>query len=139
MDVERVSAVAGRGLEGDRYFAGVGTFSANPGDGRELTLIEAEALEALQAEHGIALDAGQTGRNIVTRGVALNELVGRHFEVGPVACVGRRLCDPCRTLERRTVQGVLRGLAGRGGLRADIVVGGEIAVGDVVEAPPAGP
>jgi len=133
-DVARANAVAGRGLEGDRYFARAGTFSATPGDGRELTLIEAEALEGLAAEHGIPLDAGETGRNVVTRGIALNDLVGRRFRVGAVECVGRRLCDPCRTLERRTQQGVLRGLAGRGGLRADIVAGGEIAVGDRVLA-----
>jgi hypothetical protein len=131
-DVERARAVAGRGLEGDRYFSRAGTFWRQDKSGQDLTLIEAEALEALQAEHGIELDAGETGRNVVTRGIGLNQLVDRRFLVGSIECIGRRLCDPCATLERRTAPGVLRGLAGRGGLRADIVDDGDIAVGDVV-------
>ena len=133
MAVDRAQAIAGRGLEGDRYSIGAGSFSDRDKPGRELTLVEAEALEALERETGIALEPDQTGRNLLTAGVSLNELVGRRFFVGSIECVGTERCEPCRTLERRTVTGVLKGLAGRGGLRADILVGGEIAVGDRVE------
>lgn len=130
--VARARALAGQGLEGDRYAAGAGTFSATPGTGRDLTLIEAEALDALAATAGIRLAPEDTRRNVVTRGVGLNDLVGRRFRVGVVECLGQRLCDPCSHLEGRTAPGVLAGLAGRGGLRADILTDGEIAVGDEI-------
>jgi hypothetical protein len=118
-------AVAGHGLKGDRYAAGHGTFSG-PGRGYELTLIEAEVLDEID------LSWGQARRNIVTRDVALNSLVGRHFMVGSVECVGRRLAEPCAHLERLTRPGLLRPLVHRGGLRADIVLGGPIKLGDKV-------
>ena len=130
--VESVRALAGRGLEGDRYFAGGGTFFKERKSGQDLTLIEAEAIEGLAREDGIELGPGESRRNVVTRGIGLNDLVGRRFSVGEIECVGRRLCDPCSHLERVTKQGVLEGLANRGGLRADIVTGGRIAVGDSV-------
>ena len=130
VDVARVRAVAGKGLEGDRYFG----HPDDGVDGRDLTLIEAEALEGLHEDTGIVLGAEETGRNVITRGIALNDLVGKRFRVGEIECVGRRLCDPCATLQSRTQPGVLRGLVDRGGLRADIVSGGEIAVGDEVAA-----
>ena len=130
--VGAVAAVAGRGLEGDRYFAGEGTFFKDRKSGQDLTLIEAEAIEGLAADDGIELGAGESRRNVVTRGIGLNDLVGRRFTVGDVECVGQRLCDPCSHLERITQPGVLNGLANRGGLRADIVTGGRIAVGDEV-------
>jgi MOSC domain-containing protein YiiM len=130
--VGAVAAVAGRGLEGDRYFAGEGTFFKDRKPGQDLTLIEAEAIEGLAADDGIELGAGESRRNVVTRGIGLNDLVGRRFTVGDVECVGQRLCDPCSHLERITQPGVLKGLANRGGLRADIVNGGRIAVGDEV-------
>jgi MOSC domain-containing protein YiiM len=129
---ERATLVPGRGLEGDRHYRG-GTERNEPGSGHDLTLIEAEAVEALASEAGIQLPAGDARRNVVTRGVALNDLVGRAFRVGEVRCVGVEPCDPCRHLERLTQPGVLRGLVGRGGLAADVVEGGEIAVGDPVE------
>jgi hypothetical protein len=130
--VEAVEAVAGRGLEGDRYFAGGGTFFEERKTGQHLTLIEAEAIEALAHEEGIELGPGESRRNVVTRGIGLNDLLGRRFTVGDVECIGRRLCDPCSHLERMTQPGVLKGLVNRGGLRADIVTGGRIAVGDEV-------
>jgi MOSC domain-containing protein YiiM len=130
--VEAVAAVAGRGLEGDRYFVGGGTFFEERKAGQDLTLIEAEAVEGLAAETGIELGPGGSRRNVVTRGIRLNDLVGRRFAVGDVECIGRRLCDPCSHLEGLTQPGVLTGLVNRGGLRADIVRGGRIAVGDEV-------
>ena len=130
--VEEAAAVAGRGLEGDRYFAGEGTYYADGKDGQDLTLIEAEAIEGLVRESGIELGPGESRRNVVTRGIALNDLVGRRFRVGDVECEGRRLCDPCSHLEKLTEPGVLKGLVDRGGLRADILRGGRIAVGDEV-------
>jgi MOSC domain-containing protein YiiM len=130
--VEEAAAIAGRGLEGDRYFAGDGTYYADGKDGQDLTLIEAEAIEGLVRESGIELGPGESRRNVVTRGIALNDLVGRRFRVGDVECEGRRLCDPCSYLEKLTEPGVLKGLVDRGGLRADILRGGRIAVGDEV-------
>lgn len=121
--LETASAVAGRGLEGDRYADARGTFSG-PGTGRQLTLVEAESLD------GIGLRWEDARRNVVTRGIRLNALVGRRFAVGPVECVGRRLAEPCAHLERLTRPGVIRPLVHRAGLRADILAGGEIAVGD---------
>jgi MOSC domain-containing protein YiiM len=131
--VERVRVVPGRGPEGDRHFRGAGTEPNEPDTGRDLTLIEAEAIEALAAATGIGLGPGEARRNVVTRGIGLNDLVGKPFRVGAVRCVGVEPCDPCRHLERLTEPGVLRGLVSRGGLRADVVSGGEIAVGDPVE------
>jgi hypothetical protein len=130
--VEAAAAVAGRGLEGDRYFVGSGTFFEERKTGQDLTLIEAEAVEGLAAETGIELGPGESRRNVVTRGIGLNDLVERRFAVGDVECIGRRLCDPCSHLEGLTHHGVLKGLVNRGGLRADIVTGGRIAVGDEV-------
>jgi hypothetical protein len=129
--VDEVHTVAGQGLEGDRYFTGDGTFFEERKNGQDLTLIEAEALEDLTRD-GIELGPGEARRNLVTRGIALNDLVGHRFAVGEVECIGQRLCDPCSHLQRLTKPRVLRGLANRGGLRADIVMGGRIAVGDEV-------
>ena len=130
--VERVAAVAARGLEGDRYFAR----EARPEveRDRDLTLIAAEALEALYAKTGIELSAAASRRNLLTRGIDLNGLVGRDFRVGEVECEGLELCEPCSHLQGLTDPGVLRGLVHRGGLRAAIRRGGEIAVGDPVIA-----
>jgi MOSC domain-containing protein YiiM len=132
--VEAVEVVAGRGIEGDRYFRtdGHGTFHEPDKHGQDLTLIEAEAIEGLAADAGIELGPGEARRNVVTRGVALNDLVGRRFTVGEVEAVGNRLCDPCNHLEKLTRPGVLKGLVERGGLRADVVRGGRIGVGDAV-------
>jgi len=128
-EVPRARALEGLGLQGDRYFNGEGTFFEDGKAGQALTLIEAEAIEGLRADTGIVLTAEEAGRNLVTRGADLNALVGRRFRIGDVECRGDRLCDPCATLARRTEPGVLRGLVDRGGLRADIVRGGEIVAG----------
>ncbi len=137
--VAEVHARPGKGLEGDRYFEEVGTHSGKPGargapPAREVTLIELEAIEALKRDYGIELDPGESRRNIVTRGVPLNHLVGREFRVGDVTLRGIRLCEPCAHLEELTRRGVLRGLVHRGGLRAQILTDGAIRVGDPVHA-----
>ncbi|HEV8341863.1 MAG TPA: MOSC domain-containing protein [Candidatus Binatia bacterium] len=126
-------AIAGKGLEGDRYFNQVGTYSNRPGTGREVTLIEIEAIEALKRDYDIGLRPGESRRNIVTRGVPLNHLLGREFKVGEVRLRGARLCEPCSHLQKLTQQGVMRGLIHRGGLRAEILTGGVIRVDDVID------
>ena len=125
--VASARAIAGRGLEGDRYAAGEGTFSVAGGRGHDLTLVTAEALE------DVGLTASEARRNLVVRGVDLDALRGRRFRVGEVECLGQRRCEPCAHLERLTRPGVLRALVHRGGLRADIVRGGELRVGDLVQ------
>lgn len=125
--LESVEAIPGRGLAGDRYEAGRGTFSGR-GRGYELTLVEAEALDAVD------LSWEQARRNVVTRGIALNALVGRRFTIGAVECIGRRLAEPCSHLEKLARPGIIRPLVHRAGLRADILAGGTISVGDRVAA-----
>jgi MOSC domain-containing protein YiiM len=131
LSVDEVLAIPGVGLEGDRYALGLGTFS-KPLPDRELTLIEAEAIEALQHEYKFALAPGEARRNLVTRGVALNHLVGREFQIGEVKIRGIRLCEPCDHLQRLTGREVIKGLTHRGGLRAQILTQGTIHVGDQV-------
>ena len=133
MSLKEVEAVAGKGLVGDRYFKGIGTYSNKPGGGREITLIERESLDAMKRDLKIELGPTQSRRNIVTVGVPLNHLVGRQFRLGSeVVLQGVRLCEPCEHLEKLTSRGVNDGLVHRGGLRADIVRGGKIRVGDAV-------
>ena len=130
--VESVRAVSGQGLEGDRYFRKEGTFSKKDGPGRNVTLIEAEAVEQAAAKYEVEFDASETRRNIVTRDVALNHLLDKEFTVGGVRMRGVKLCEPCGHLERVTEKGVREPLIHRGGLRADILSDGDISVGDVV-------
>src|SRR5436305_15304192 len=122
LPVDSVRAVAGKGLEGDRQY----------GRG-DITLIEAEALEALASEHGIELEPGESRRQVTTRGVSLNDLVGVRFRVGEVECVGTELCEPCNHLQKLTQPGVMRGLVHRAGINADVLTDGEIAVGDSID------
>jgi MOSC domain-containing protein YiiM len=131
---DEIEALAGRGLVGDRYFFKDGTFSDKDGPDREVTLIENEALEGLAREYEIALTPAQARRNLLTRGVPLNHLVGQTFAVGPVILRGIRLCEPCGHLERLTCKGVKAGLIHRGGLRAAVVTGGILAVGASITA-----
>jgi MOSC domain-containing protein YiiM len=125
--------LAGRGLRGDRYAQGAGTFSDPSGRGYDLTLVEAEALEELAAS-GVVLTPAEARRNLVVRGISLDSLIGKRFRVGEVECFGQRRCEPCAHLEKLTRPGVLRGLVHRGGLRADVLSDGEIRTGDAVEA-----
>lgn len=130
--VRRVLAVPGKGLQGDRYFRAMGTYSDRPGPAREITLIESEAIEAMARDNKLTIRAGDARRNVVTRGVPLNHLVGCEFLVGDVRLLGVRLCEPCSHLEGLTRRGVLAGLIHRGGLRAQILTRGEIHVGDTI-------
>jgi MOSC domain-containing protein YiiM len=132
--VDEVRAVPGKGLEGDRYFNRDGTYSDKHGPDREITLIEIETIEALAREHKLKLNAGDARRNIVTRGVPLNHLVGREFRVGEVVLKGIRLCEPCKHLASLTDDKVLPALVHRGGLRAQILTEATIRAGDPVQA-----
>jgi MOSC domain-containing protein YiiM len=131
--INEARVVMGKGLEGDRYFHGRGTWSPTPGTGRHITLIESEALEALKRESGMDLAPGASRRNLVTRGVPLNHLVNRNFRVGQVVLRGMRLCEPCKHLEELSQPGVNSALLHRGGLRAEVIQEGIIRVGDSVE------
>jgi MOSC domain-containing protein YiiM len=132
--VERVRAIAGVGLEGDRYGTGTGHWSVNLKVDRHVTLIEAEVIEALAAGSGIELAPGETRRNVTTRGIRLNDLVGRRFRIGPVECEGTRLCEPCQYLTDLVGKPILEPLVHRAGLRARVLGDGEIALGDEVVA-----
>ena len=126
-------ALAGHGLEGDRYARNAGTFSSRSGrrPGFDLTLIAGEVVEELTARDA-GLDFASTRRNILTRGIDVNALVGREFSIGEVRCRGLRLAEPCAHLERLAGPGVLRPLIHRGGLRADVLSGGEIETGSPI-------
>jgi MOSC domain-containing protein YiiM len=129
--VQHIEAIPGVGLDGDRYALKLGTFY-KPEPDFELTLIEVEAIEAIQREYQVTLPAGDARRNVVTRGVALNHLVGREFTIGGVKIRGIRLCEPCSHLQALTELPVIKALRHRGGLRAQILTAGTIRVGDVV-------
>lgn len=125
-------AIAGRGLAGDRYELGVGTYSRKPGPDRHVTLIAAEALEALAAE-GWALAPGEHRRNVVVRGVDLAALDGKEFRIGEVRLRSIRPCPPCGNLERVTGRPGLRAVfEGRSGIRVEILTDGTIRVGDAI-------
>jgi MOSC domain-containing protein YiiM len=118
---EQVQVKSGAGIEGDRY-----------GD-KDITLFEAEAIEGLEADTGIELRPSEIRRNVMTRGLSLNDLLGHRIRIGEVEAVVTELCHPCSHLQKLTQPGVLRGLVNRGGLNADVVAGGAIRVGDQVD------
>jgi MOSC domain-containing protein YiiM len=128
--VESVRAYAGRGLEGNRYFWDAGDAPS----GRAVTLIAAEAVEAVAHEGDISIEPAATRRNVLTRGIDVNELVGKRFRIGDVECVGVELCEPCQHLESMTQPGLVKALVHRCGLNADILSDGEINIGDAVVA-----
>jgi MOSC domain-containing protein YiiM len=129
--LDQAVVIPGVGIEGDRYALKQGTFF-KPEPDFELTLIEAEAIEALHREYDVVLAPGEARRNIVTRDVPLNHLVGRDFVIGNVRIRGIRLCEPCDHLQRVTGKQLIKGLRHRGGLRAQILTQGTIRVGDSV-------
>jgi len=126
--LETVDAVAGVGLAGDRNHRDDGD-----SPGRDLTLIEAEEIEALARNHGIHLAPGETRRNITTRGIRLNELVGKEFWVGDVLARGVKINEPCQYLQDLVGKPILKPLAHRAGIRADLLTDGRVSVGDRVE------
>lgn len=128
---DQAVAIPGVGLEGDRYALKQGTLY-KPKPDYELTLIEAEAVEALRRDYQVELAAGDARRNIVTRGVPLNHLVGKEFVIGGVRIRGIRLCEPCDHLQSVTGKQLMEGLCHRGGLRAQILTQGTIHVGDLI-------
>jgi len=136
--VDSIRVVAGKGIEGDRFFKKAGTYEGTGrlGAGREITLIEASALRALKEEHGIELAFAETRRNVLVVGVSLNDLVGKEFQVGSVTLRGMRLCEPCRHLSEMTGKPVIKGLCHRGGLNCQAVTTGTISRGDEIECAP---
>ncbi len=127
---------SGRGIVGDRYYSSEGTFSEKlerkSNSDWEVTLIEAEAIDHFNETHGHDFGYGDFRRNIATRGVSLNSLVGQEFDIGSVRLEGIRLCEPCTNLAATVAESVLPGLVGRGGLRARILNSGKISIGDAV-------
>jgi MOSC domain-containing protein YiiM len=135
--MEEVTVVAGVGIVGDRYAAGRGHFSRPARSGQDLTLVEEEAIAALLRDYEIDVDLADTRRNVVTTGVPLNHLIGEEFRVGETVVRGVRLAEPCSHLARLAGVPKLReALVHRGGLRADVVVGGVVRVGDPIEPLP---
>jgi MOSC domain-containing protein YiiM len=141
--VPEVTGVAGRGLLGDRHCRPDPTATLTPSCGSEapphhavqdLSLVEAEVLDLLRAEHGIELGGHETRRNVVTRGVRLNDLVGKQFRIGDLLCEGVELCEPCVSIQRQTGKPVLKPLVHRGGLYARIVQSGTVRIGDAIAA-----
>jgi MOSC domain-containing protein YiiM len=131
--VPEVRAIPGQGLEGDRYFQKQGTFWT-PKPDVEVTLIESEAFDGLRRETTLDLDPSEGRRNLVTRGVPLNHLVDREFQIGEVRLRGLRLCEPCKHLQKVSGKpGILGGLIHRGGLRAQILSEGTVRVGDAIQ------
>jgi MOSC domain-containing protein YiiM len=132
--VDSVAATPGKGLQGDRYSQGRGAFSKNNAiqPDQEVTLIESESLAAASREYSVQLTHAETRRNLLTEGVPLNHLVGQSFSVGEVTLRGMKLCEPCGYLEKMTVPDVQKAFRHRGGLRAQVVSGGLIRVGDSV-------
>jgi MOSC domain-containing protein YiiM len=131
ISVPEVRAIAGAGLEGDRYCRERGTFSKKL-PSNQVTLIEAEALEAAGRDYGLEVAAEESRRNVLTCGVALNHFVGREFQIGEVRLRGLRLCEPCTHLQNLTGKLVLKALRHRGGLRAEILSSGMIKVGEKI-------
>jgi len=132
--VADAECVAGRGIADDRYFFGTGTFSPSAKKpSQEVTLVEIEEVERFNARSGADLRPEHLRRNLVTRGISLNDLVGRRFAIGSVVFEGIRLCEPCSYLAGKTRPDVLQGLVHKAGLRAAIVEGGTIRVGDAIQ------
>jgi MOSC domain-containing protein YiiM len=130
--VEMAHVVPGMGIEGDRYFFRHDTNNVDSKPGHEITLIEMETIEAICQQDGVNITPDQTRRNIVTRGVSLNDLVGQLFTIGTIQLRGVRLCEPCNYLASRTDPRILHSMAHRGGLRAEIISEGTIHINDII-------
>lgn len=131
--VHEIECISGRGLAGDRYFAGTGTFSATAKKpSHEVTLVEAEEIEDFNLQFSTQIQPEDLRRNFITRGIRLNDLVGQRFVIGSATFEGIRLCEPCSHLAQVTRGEVLTGLVHQAGLRAAIIDSGTVRVGDPV-------
>ena len=135
--VEQLNALAGQGIEGDRYFLGTGTYSKKPEPGRQVTLIESEVLESLKDRFGITVKPEESRRNVLTRGIEINDLVGTEFFVGTVRLRAHRITQPCLYLEKLLDQpGLYQELWDKGGISCEILSDGVIKEGDIIRASP---
>lgn len=132
VSMDSAALEAGRGIVGDRYHSGDGSFSRWPGAGRAITLIAGESIQAVRDHHGMHIGEGRSRRNIITTGIDTDDLLGRHFRIGTALLRGIRSCQPCRHLERLLFPGAFEAMRGRGGIRADILESGTIAPGDAI-------
>lgn len=131
-ELSSANLIAGRGVEGDRYLLGNGTYSHKPAPDRQVTLIEQETLEALRRDHGVDFTPDETRRNLMTLAVPLNHLVGRHFRVGKTVLLGGRLNKPCKYLDELLGKELFSLLLYRSGLNCEIIEGGTIRPGDKI-------
>jgi uncharacterized protein len=133
-NMDEVELQAGVGIVGDRYASKQGSWSDVEGNGREVTLIAQEDLDAIEAEYGIHFTQEQTRRNLLTVGVPLTHLIGKRFRIGDVVLQGKRSCEPCNTMATRSGHGQagLSAMLHRGGLRCDVITGGTIRLGDSI-------
>ena len=130
--VQTLDLVAGVGITGDRYASENGFYSDRPEEGRQITLFEVEALEAIKRDYGIDLAPHEHRRNITTRNVPLNHLVGQQFRIGPCLLEATRLSTPCRHIEQITGKQIFDAMIHRSGLHARILQGGALSVGDTI-------
>ena len=128
--VADIEVVAGRGLKGDRYFLGRGHWSES--DQHEVTMIMQEDLDAVSRDTGLLIQAGQHRRNLVTRGIDLQTLIGKRFRIGTAYFGAARPRPPCLYLQRITEVGMARALVGRGGIGVHCFRGGTIGETDTI-------
>jgi len=135
--VAQMNALTGRGIEGDRYFLGTGTYSKKPEPGRQVTLIKSEVLESLQDKFAITVKLEESRRNVLTRGIEINDLIGTEFFVGAVRLRAHRITQPCRYLENLLDQpGLYEKLWDDGGISCEILSDGIIKEGDIITTAP---
>ena len=133
--VEQLYALAGRGIEGDRYFLGTGTYSKSPEPGRQVTLIKSEVLESLKDKLEITIKPKESRRNILTQGIEINDLIGTEFYVGTVRLRAHRITQPCLYLEKLLDQpGLYKELWDNGGISCEILSDGVIKERDIITA-----
>ena len=131
--VERLSVLAGQGIEGDRYLLGTGTYSKKPEPGRQITLIQSEILESLKDKFDITVKPEESRRNVLTEGIEINDLVGTEFFVGTVRLRAHRLTEPCKYLENLLERpGLYKELWDNGGVSCEILTDGIIKEGDLI-------
>ena len=131
--VDVVQLKASKGIVGDRFY---GFSRKNPG--RNITLIESEAIEEFNSIYRLSVRVNATRRNLVTRGIKLNDLVGKTFKIGDVLCQGFELCEPCKVMARHfpattlSQAEIIRAFTGRGGIRAAVLTDGIVKLNDEI-------